>query len=486
MPAPDLSILRRPLNELPDVLPLPVLRRTPRSMFRAEILPPGSKSLTNRAVLLAALADGTSILRSALLDADDAQRMLAALQQLGVGITRRPDPSGTETLEVRGVGGRWQPTVSPLELNLNNAGTATRFLAASALLSPAPVVIDGNARMRERPIAELADTLTALGARVEYLGKPGCPPLRITPPTAATRKASVDIPTTQSSQFISALLLIAPWLEGGLTIRLTGSITSASYVEMTVGLLHRLGATVKTSEDLHVLRVGSTPATENGARRGLAPFTYEVEPDASGATYFWAAGALVPGAECRVMGLGGTSLQGDTDFPDELARMGVPVQKSEGDPSSGSRASISTRGPNRLDAILSDLSNMPDAAMTLAVVASFATGTSILRGLGTLRVKETDRLAAIKNELTKLGVHCVNPVAGDRDVMTITAPANGIDCSPDCPPVTFETYDDHRMAMSLALVALRRPNVFIRHPQCVAKTYPTFWADFARLYDGGI
>jgi 3-phosphoshikimate 1-carboxyvinyltransferase len=337
--------------------------------------------------------------------------------------------------------------------------------------------------MRERPIAELADVLRTMGMGVRYLGKPGCPPVAFEPPKDASAfRSSIDIPTTQSSQFISAMLLVAPFLPHGLTVRLTGAVTSASYVEMTIGLLHKLGAVVKTSEDLRILRVGPSTLSKDAtpAHAGLPAFTYEVEPDASGATYFWAAAAMCPDSLCTVRGLGAGSLQGDTDFPDELGRMGAAVVKLP--PDEHGQPGVSVRGPARLTPILADLTLMPDAAMTLAAVCAFAPGTSILRGLRTLRVKEPDRIAATMNELRKLGVTCVNPTAGDPDVMTITPPEGGIDCSPTCPPVEFDTYDDHRMAMSMALFALRRPNVFIKHPQCVAKTYPTFWREFATLY----
>jgi 3-phosphoshikimate 1-carboxyvinyltransferase len=314
---------------------------------------------------------------------------------------------------------------------------------------------------------------------------PSFPPVRITPPTDLPRGATLTLSTTLSSQFISALLLIAPWLPGGLTLKLEGEVTSPTYVHMTLGLLDQFGATVRTSDSLAVIRVAPPPG---GA--GLAPFDYLVEPDASGATYFWGAAAFVPGAICRVEGLDSHSLQGDTRFPDLLARMGAtllrddaapgPHPAPEGDPAPHV-PSIGIRGPATLAPIMADLSPMPDATMTLAVAACFASGRSILRGLRTLRVKETDRIAALQAELAKLGVKVETNVLGDRDAITITPPPAGISVSPDAPPIVFDTYDDHRMAMSLALIGLRRPNVFIRNPGCVAKTYPAFWRDFAGL-----
>lgn len=462
--ASDVSTLSRPLAELPDPLPLPTPSRIGGTFAsRAEFTPPGSKSLTNRAILLAALAAGESIIRGALLDADDTRVMIAAVKQLGASI----DQVGT-TLRVTGVGGRWRTPAGGLTLDLHNAGTATRFLAAAAALSPAPLTIDGNARMRQRPIGELAGILAALGCGVEYLGAPGCPPVRITPPKGALKPPAVlELGETQSSQFISALLLVAPWL-GGITLRLSGEITSPTYITMTLGLLAQLGVTVRTSDDSRLIRVVSGTS-------GVAPFSCDIEPDASGATYWWGAGALLPGASVRVVGLSDDSLQGDVRFADLLARMGCRVTRRT------SPASIEVGAPqDRLRPILADLGEMPDASMTLAAVACFAHGTSILRGLRTLRVKETDRIEAVKSEISKLGVRVENPVQGDPDALTITPPARGLDNTHQ-EPVTFETYDDHRMAMALSLIALRRPNILIKNPACVAKTYPTFWTEYARL-----
>jgi 3-phosphoshikimate 1-carboxyvinyltransferase len=454
------DMLRGALGELPDPLPIPTCRRgagaAPPS---ATIRPPGSKSLTNRLLLLAALAEGVSTLHHPLLEADDAERMLAAIDRLGAVVER-----AGSTLRVRGVGGRWSIPEGGVSLDLNNAGTATRFLAAAALCAPAPVTIDGNERMRQRPIGELGELLAQLGAKVEYPGAPGCPPVRITPPAGGAVAESITIATTRSSQFISALLLTAPFLPRGLTVRLEGVVTSASYVRMTVGLLERLGATVRTSEGLRVIRV----------LPGLPAFEADVEPDASGATYFWAAGALLEGSAVGVMGLGVDALQGDSGFPALLARMGAAVTATEG--------VVTVRGPARLSPVFADMSDMPDATMTLAVCAAFAGGTSILRGVRTLRDKECDRIAALESELGKIGVSVRSDVNGDPDVITITPPEGGVDCSAGAPPVEFETFDDHRMAMSLALVGLRRPGVLIRDPGCVAKTYPGFFTDLASLY----
>lgn len=471
--AAGLNLLREPLERIQSPLLVPRARLIGGECpIDASVRPPGSKSLTNRALLLAALADGESTVRGALTDADDARQMIAALSQLGPTIRMGDEPG---TVHVQGVSGRWRVGKDGITLNLNNAGTATRFLAATSLLASGPMTIDGNARMRERPIGELCDVLAAMGVHIEYLGKPGCPPVRLSPPPPhAAKPSDLTIPTTQSSQFISGLLLAAPWIPFGLQLKLTGDVTSASYVSMTLALLARLGATTRHSDDLRIIRVLPTEAP--GRKPGLRSFDYTVEPDASGATYWWTAAAILPGARIRVLGLGASSIQGDVMYPELLGRMGAEVTRRD-----LPEPSIQVQGPKALKPILADMAEMPDAAMTLAAAACFAKGTSILRGLRTLRVKETDRIEATRNELRKLGVLVETTVQGDDDAMTITPPDNGIDCSPNAPPVEFDTYDDHRMAMSLALIALRRPNTFIRNPGCVAKTYPTFWAQLAEV-----
>ncbi len=447
------------LDALPDVLTLP----PPPACFDISVTPPGSKSLTNRALLLAALARGTSVVRNALTAGEDAAAMRAGVTALGA----RVEDAGGGEVRVTGVNGRWP--ADGVRLDLGGSGTSVRFLAAAAALASGPVTIDGSERMRERPIGELGDLLRQIGCTVAYEGAEGFPPLTITPPSGSPGAApTLEVQTVQSSQFISGLLLIGPWLGRGLTLRLHGSVTSASYIHMTLGLLTRLGVNVRSSEGLQVVRLGPE-------REGLGAFEYDVEPDATGATYFWAGAAMSPRGRCRVMGLDAGSLQGDSGFPEVLGRMGASVARQ-------APASIEVSGPTKLRPILADMSGMPDAAMTLAAAACFAEGTSILRGLRTLRIKECDRIAAVKTELTKLGVHVQTPVQNDADAMTITPPAGGVDCSPGAAPVVFETYGDHRMAMSLALVGLRRPNVRIRNPACVGKTYPGFWTDFARFY----
>ncbi len=285
---------------------------------------------------------------------------------------------------------------------------------------------------------------------------------------------SLEIPTAMSSQFVSALLMAGSWFEHGLTVKMVGEITSRSYIAMTVGLLDELQACVRTSDDLRVMRVGP-PLNERGEHGppGIGPFDIDVEPDASGATYFWAAAALVNGASARVEGIGRNSLQGDVGLVDILRRMGATVERTN--------EGVSCRGGSTLAPVMADMSDMPDAAVTLAVACAFANGRSILRGLKTLRVKECDRLAALQTELAKIGVEIETDVMGDAGAMTICPPEGGVDCSSRAARVVFDTYDDHRMAMALSLVGLRRPNVSIADPGCVAKTYPGYWDDFGLI-----
>lgn len=503
--APSLTDLRDVTPEsLPAVIRVPPLSKP----FDVVVRPPGSKSITNRVLLLAALASGESLIHGALVDADDARVMIEALRRLGAEIGVEPgEGSGggggasAPVVRVRGVGGgggawRLRPGET-ITLNLDNAGTATRFLAAAALLAPpgTAIVVDGNERMRQRPMGELTALLRRLGATAEHTGAVGCPPLRIAPPAdLAALPSEIEIGPTQSSQFISALALVAGFLPRGLTLRMTGAITSEPYVAMTAGVLERLGVAVGAGAGERGVREISVRPLADGT---LARFTYNIEPDLSGATYFWAAAALMPGARLRIDGYPdpyhGGSLQGDAGFLDF-------VLDSWDEDTFGCEVSSEwvVTGPARLRPVDADLSDMPDTAMTAAVLACFAlptasnpTATSTLRGLRTLRVKETDRLAALQTELGKLGAEVEIIASGGArsdEALRITPPAGLLDplvCVKSEPPsVVFDTYGDHRMAMALSLVGLRRANTFIRNPACVAKTYPTFWRDLRSLYGG--
>jgi 3-phosphoshikimate 1-carboxyvinyltransferase len=328
------------------------------------------------------------------------------------------------------------------------------------------------------------EALRSIGARVEHLGNDGYPPLRVHPADAGI-KDTVEFGRTASSQFISALLLIAPNLARGLRIRCRGELTSPDYVYMTTSMLHAWGAAGAPGQ-------ASCSAAEEGLvldwRIGpgmLKGREYTIEPDASGATYFEAAAALVPGARVTLPGLPASpgSMQGDIKFANVLEEAGAAYS---GDP----ERDMVFRGGTIIRPFDWDFSTIPDTAMTGAVIACFASptadnpsATSTLRGLRTLRVKETDRLEALRTELSKIGATVEIFKDGDDEGLRITPPRTGKSGAPaEAPPVCFDTYNDHRMAMALALVGLRRPNVSIRNPACVAKTYPSFWRDLARLY----
>lgn len=451
-----------------DPFPLPCVagRR-----FEIAAALPASKSLSNRALLLAALAQGESIIHNPLLDADDGVAMLGALRALGVGLRERGD-----ALRVRGVGGALHAPDDARPIDIRGAGTAMRFLAAACTLADAPVTLDGDERMRQRPIGELTDALAQLGARVEHLGAHGFPPVRVHPITNdATATLEVALPVTASSQFISALLLVGPWLAAGrgVRVRIAGDPPSKPYIDMTLRLLDRLGARVERNAALTDMTVG---ARTEGA--GVEPFELTIEPDASAATYFLAAACALPGSAVTIAGLDPDSLQGDTRFHEHLRAMGALT--------SCDARGLRVVGPDRLRAIDADLADMPDAAMTLAALAVLAEGTTTIRGLRTLRVKESDRLAALKAELEKVGAtveifaHARADASRDEG-LRITPPPGGIDRATGAPRVEFDTYKDHRMAMALAVIGLVRPNCFVRDPSCVRKTFPRFWEAWADL-----
>ncbi|CAN5792382.1 3-phosphoshikimate 1-carboxyvinyltransferase [soil metagenome] len=478
----DIAVL--PIADLPERVRVEPLTRP----FDVTIRPPGSKSITNRALLLAALARGESVLRGALVDAEDTRAMIGGLRRLGAALTveqaRGEFPNAT--IRIVGVGGRWK--IAPGEVvtvDASASGTTARFLTAAALMqSPKSggIIIDGDEQLRRRPMGELVEALTQLGVHITTPRGAGRLPLHIHAAPDLRRLARrVVFTDPESSQFISALMLSAPFLPAETTLEVRGKIVSTPYVEMTSKLLQRsLGVAARISSGAD----GATIIMPVG--RGEA-FALEIEPDASGATYFGAAAALVPGARVVLGGLrvgDGESLQGDIEFLRVLKFMGATVTAEPA--GAGVRGTLTALRPVNLN-----FAAIPDAAMTAAVLACFAhptsdnpSATSILRGVKTLRLKESDRVRALQNELHKLGARVeVERDEGD-EALRITPPAGGIICAPGVPMIALETYHDHRMAMALALVGLRRPNVEIRNPGCVAKTYPTFWRDLARLYDG--
>ena len=407
---------------------------------------PGSKSISNRTLLLAALARGTTEVKG-LLDADDVDRMLEALATLGVDVT---PVGGDRDFAVQGIGG--EIPVKRARLFLGNAGTAFRPLTAVLALVGGDFELTGVARMHERPIGDLVDALRSLGADIRYLGRDGYPPLAIGR-GAIHGDATVAIRGDVSSQFTSALLMALPIAGRGATVDILGELVSRPYVEMTLNLMERFGV---AAEQEHLQRI----RIPRGARYSN-PGTIYVEGDASSASYFLAAGAI-GGGPIRVEGVGRSSIQGDIGFVATLEQMGAIVDwRSD---------AIEVRGGHGLQAIDADFNRMPDAAMTAAVVALFAHGTSTLRNIGNWRVKETDRISAMATELRKLGAG----VDEGPDWLSITPPAKLL-------PATIDTYDDHRIAMCFSLAALGGVKIRINDPGCVSKTFPGYFAEFMAL-----
>lgn len=422
------------------------LRLEPIRCLTGALTLPGSKSISNRALLLAALAEGETRL-SNLLRSEDTGHMLAALGELGVGL--RED--GDDWL-VRGRGGPLVTQPGHWNLYLGLAGTALRPLAAALTLGRGTFVLDGTARMRERPVGHLVDALAPLGARIRYLGEPGYPPLEVT--GTGLRSGTTRMRGDVSSQFLTSLLMAAPLAAGPVNVEVEGELVSKPYLDITLHMMRRFGAAVE-HRDYRVFSV------RPGGYR--SPGAYLVEGDASSASYFLAAGAISgPGIE--VVGIGEDSVQGDVRFIEVLQAMGARVSRGVD--------GISVQPPEsgRLAAVDLDLNHIPDAAMTVAVLALFASGTSTIRNIGNWRVKETDRLAAMAAELTKVG----GTVEEGPDWLRVTPPERW-------QHAVIDTYGDHRMAMCFSLVALGGVAVTIRDPDCVAKTFPDYFERFQAL-----
>ncbi len=411
---------------------------------------PGSKSISNRTLLLAALAQGVTEIRD-LLSADDVDRMLDALEQLGVRV-QRSDP---QRVLVTGCSGTF-PRRSG-DLFLGNAGTVFRPLTAALALNGGHYTLSGAPRMHERPIGDLVDALRALGADIRYLGKEGFPPLEIFPATIRGG-GHVRVRADVSSQFLTALLMALPMTGQTMTVEVEGELISTPYIEITLRLLAMFG--------VRVARDGWASFTIPGDRGYRSPGVVHVEGDASSASYFLAAGAI-GGGPVRVEGVGRDSVQGDVRFAEALAQMGAVVEPGEN--------WIETRAPadGRLRAFDLDLNHIPDAAMTLAVAALFADGPCRLRNIASWRVKETDRLSAMATELRKLGAH-----ADEGPDYLVVMPPVGSGLTPHA---AINTYDDHRMAMCFSLVALGGVSVRINDPKCVAKTFPDYFERFAEI-----
>ena len=398
-----------------------------------EVTVPGSKSLTNRALVCAALADGRSIITGALV-ADDTAAMTGCLEELGARLTW----DGT-TVAVDGVAGRI--TVNAADLDARLSGTTSRFVLPLLALAAGRLRLDGAPPLRRRPMGPSLDALRSLGAAVEEEGEPGHLPVVVIGPV---RGGEVAVRGDLSSQFVSGLLLAGPCMPDGLRLTLLSTLVAEPFVEMTAAVMREFGAEV----DGLTVRTGSYRA-----------HTYVVEPDASAASYLLAAAAMTRG-RVTVMGLGHASLQGDLAFCDVLASMGATVALGEG--------SVTVTG-GALRGVDVDLSSMPDMAQTFAVVAAAAEGPSRVRGVDVIRGHETDRIRAVVTELRRCGVD-----AGETDDGFTIDPA-------PIQPATIETYDDHRMAMSFALLGLIAPGMRITDPDVVGKTFPGFWDALARL-----
>jgi 3-phosphoshikimate 1-carboxyvinyltransferase len=421
----------------------------PVTVAHGSVTLPGSKSISNRSLLLAALAEGNTTLVDVLV-ADDTDRMREALSVLGVTLAATPGNSGKgATITVTGAQGRF-PTRSA-ELFLGNAGTAVRPLTAVLAILGGNYRLDGVPRMRERPIGDLVDALVALGANVNYAGRPGYPPLAIGNAGAGAGQM-VAIRGDVSSQFLSALLMALPLARGADTLATTVTVTtplvSRPYVEITLNLMRRFGVDVVAADNAtFVVPPGSGYQS---------PGTVTVEGDASSASYFLAAGVL-GGGPLRVEGVGRASIQGDMAFATTLETLGADLRYT--DHTVEARA-----GTSRLRGGVIDCTAIPDAAMTLAMTALFADAPTTLTGIGSWRVKETDRIDAMATELAKLGAS----VASGNDWLRV-APLT------DFRPATIDTYDDHRMAMCFSLAAFGGVPVTINDPGCVSKTFPGYF-----------
>jgi len=402
---------------------------------------PGSKSMTNRALLLAALADGESTLDGALAS-DDTRYLAQAWRQLGVDV--RTDESAAR-ITVAGCGGIWPATAA--DLSVGNAGTAMRFLVATLCLGHGRFRIDGSARMRQRPIQDLLDALASLGGCCSASN--GCPPVVIE--ADGLRGGATRLAADKSSQFLSAVLQAAPYARDGVELEVIGRVVAAPYIDMTIGVMRAFG--------VHVERAGERRYTVRPQR--YAARHYCVEPDASSAHYFLAAAALT-GGRVRVEGLGYASLQGDVRFVDVLEQMGAAVVRGDD--------FLEVRGGAELDGIDVDMNAISDTASTLAALAPFARRPVTIRNIAHVRLQESDRLRAVSTELQRLGVR-----VRELDDGLIIEP------SAICPAIV-DTYDDHRIAMSFALIGLRVPGIGIRDPACVGKTFPEFFTRLEALH----
>jgi len=417
----------------------------PIKKINGEIFLPGSKSLSNRALLIAALAKGVTKITN-LLVSDDINHMLNALKSLGIEYTL--SDCGTECIVI-GNNGFFKINQS-LELYLGNAGTAMRPLCAALAASKGEFILTGEPRMKERPIGHLVDALTQLNANVEYLESKDYPPVKITGKNLSGDIVSID--GSISSQFLTAILMISPLLDTDTTINIDGELVSKPYIDITLDIMSRFGVTVQNNN--------YQSFTISGKQSYQALDKYMVEGDASSASYFLAAGAI-KGGSVTVHGVGKLSVQGDKHFADVLEEMGAEIQWQD--------ESITVTG-KPLFAVDMDMNHIPDAAMTIATTALFAKGTTTIRNIYNWRVKETDRIHAMATELKKVGAEVIE----GKDFISITPPV-------EIKHAEIDTYNDHRVAMCFSLVALSDTPVTINDPKCTAKTFPDYFEKLAQV-----
>lgn len=407
---------------------------------------PGSKSVSNRALLLAALAKGQTRLTN-LLDSDDIRHMLNALSKLGVDYQLSADK--TECV-VNGLGQAFNVSTVATELFLGNAGTAMRPLAAALCLGQGEFVLTGEPRMKERPIGHLVDALKQAGAQVEYLENENYPPLKIR--GSGLKGGQVSIDGSISSQFLTAFLMAAPLASGDTQINIIGELVSKPYIDITLHIMAQFGVEVENNSYQNFV--------VKGGQQYQAPGNFLVEGDASSASYFLAA-AAIKGGEIKVTGIGKNSIQGDIQFADALEKMGAQIEWGDD--------YILCRKAE-LNGIDMDYNHIPDAAMTIATTALFAKGTTAIRNVYNWRVKETDRLAAMATELRKVGA-----IVEEGEDYIIVEPVEKLTHA------VIDTYDDHRMAMCFSLVALSDTPVTINDPKCTSKTFPDYFDKLAGL-----
>jgi 3-phosphoshikimate 1-carboxyvinyltransferase len=426
------------LTTLPSLQIKPITK-----ILNATVRVPGSKSLTNRALLIAALANGTTRINNALFS-DDSKHFASALQTLGFDV--QLDVPNQE-MTVTGLGGKIP--AKRAKLFIGNAGTAARFLSAFLALGHGEYILDGDARMRERPIGDLIYALNQLGAELETIND--CPPVEIF--ASGLTGGKTKIAGNISSQFLSALLMVAPYAKSPIEIEVTTELSSKPYVDMTINIMKEFGIEIERNNYDHFTIYPDSYSSLT---------IYQIESDASAASYFFAAPAIC-GGTIRVENISRNSKQGDIAFLNILQQMGCAIR--------GFENSIEVTGTTELSGIDVDMRDIPDTAQTLAAVAPFASSPTRIRGIASARVKETDRVHATCTELGRLGVH----VEEHDDGMTIYPCEN-------FSPAIIQTYNDHRMAMAFSLIGLRAPGIVIENPSCVSKTFPNFFEVLETLH----